>query len=193
MNINKFYRKHKIVSTLLLIIVVSFIILLVAIQMTKVITSHGKEYLTPNFVGMTPQEAKKYLEDSTLYFDLKIIDSVFIPDKTKGMILNQDPSPNSKIKKNRKIYLTTVAFTAPKVEMPNLLDLSLRQAENMLESNNLKLGQVIYKESKYTNAVLEQRYKGRIIEAGQSIPYMSKITLIVGKQVEEMPLTEEIE
>jgi hypothetical protein len=30
--------------------------------------------------------------------------------------------------------------------------------------------------------VLEQRYKGRIIEAGILIPYQSKITLIVGKE-----------
>jgi hypothetical protein len=65
--------------------------------------------------------------------------------------------------------------------MPHLVDLSLRQAENLLNSNDLQLGQVIYKASKYANAVLEQRYKGRIIEAGTLVPYQSKITLIVGK------------
>ena len=70
----------------------------------------------------------------------------------------------------------------PNVEVPNLVDLSFRQAENMLQSNDLQLGQVIYKASRYPNAVLEQRYKGRVIEAGVLVPYQSKITLIVGKE-----------
>ena len=72
----------------------------------------------------------------------------------------------------------------PKVEMPNLVNLSLRQAENMLHSNDLQLGQSIFKASRYHNAVLEQRYNGKIIEAGTFIPYQSKITLIVGKKPE---------
>ena len=87
--------------------------------------------------------------------------------------------------KRRKIYLTTVAVTAPQVEMPNLVDLSLRQAENLLKTNNLQLGQVIYKSSKYNNAVLEQRYKGRIIATSEKVPYMAKITLVVGKEEQE--------
>ena len=86
------------------------------------------------------------------------------------------------VKKGRKIYLTLSMLVPPQVEMPNLIDLSLRQAVNMLESNDLTLGQVIYKESKYPNAVLEQRYKGRIIQEGKKVPYQSKITLIVGKE-----------
>jgi beta-lactam-binding protein with PASTA domain len=88
-----------------------------------------------------------------------------------------------KIKKGRKIYLSITMMVPPQVEMPNLLDLSLRQAMNMLEANNLELGQVIYKPSKYPNAVLEQRYKGKIIQEGRKIPYQAKITLVVGKEV----------
>jgi hypothetical protein len=63
----------------------------------------------------------------------------------------------------------------------------------MLESNNLTLGQVIYKESKFPNAVLEQRYKGRIIQEGKKIPYQSKITLIVGKETNYGEVFEETE
>ena len=74
--------------------------------------------------------------------------------------------------------------------MPNLIDLSLRQAINLLESNNLKLGQVIYSVSKYPNAVLEQRYKGKIIQEGKLIPYQSNITLIVGKELGQTGLFE---
>ena len=161
---------------------ISVAILILASFFTKAISMHGQEYKTPNFIGRSLSELEDFEKhDNKHHFRLEIIDSMFLPNQTPGTILNQDPLPDSKIKKNRKIYLTTVAYTAPKVEMPNLLDLSLRQAENMLQSNNLKLGQVIYKESKFNNAVLEQRYKGRIISAGTTIPYASSITLVVGK------------
>ena len=186
MNIKEFYRKHTILSTLILMMLTTLVLLIIVVQLTKIITFHGQEYETPNLVGKTPEELSIFLDEENVYhFKLEVIDSMFIPDQPKGVVLNQDPAPGSKVKKRRKIYLTTVAVTAPQVEMPNLVDLSLRQAENLLKTNNLQLGQVIYKSSKYNNAVLEQRYKGRIIATSEKVPYMAKITLVVGKEEQE--------
>lgn len=182
MNLQHTYKQHPYLSTLVLMIIVGMALLIVFSIFTRIVSLHGQEYETPDLTGMTQTEINEYINHGNKHnFRLEIIDSMFLPQKTPGTVLNQDPLPGSKIKKNRKIYITTVAYTAPKVEMPNLLDLSLRQAENMLTSNHLKLGQVIYKESKFNNAVLEQRYKGRIIQAGKQVPYESSITLIVGK------------
>ncbi len=182
MNLQQTYKQHPYLSTLVLMIIAGMAILIVFSIFTRIVSLHGQEYETPDLTGMTQTEINEYINHGNKHnFRLEIIDSMFLPQKTPGTVLNQDPMPGSKIKKNRKIYITTVAYTAPKVEMPNLLDLSLRQAENMLTSNHLKLGQVIYKESKFNNAVLEQRYKGRIIQAGKQVPYESSITLIVGK------------
>ena len=137
----------------------------------------------PDFLGYNMDQIKLYQQDSNEYdFELTINDSVFEPGTKGGIVVSQDPPSGMKVKKGRKIYLSVTMLVPPKVEMPNLIDLSLRQAINMLESNNLTLGQVIYKESKFPNAVLEQRYKGRIIQEGKKIPYQSKITLIVGKE-----------
>ena len=186
MNIKEFYRKHTILSTLILKMLTTLVLLIIVVQLTKIITFHGQEYETPNLVGKTPEELSIFLDEENVHhFKLEVIDSMFIPDQPKGVVLNQDPAPGSKVKKRRKIYLTTVAVTAPQVEMPNLVDLSLRQAENLLKTNNLQLGQVIYKSSKYNNAVLEQRYKGRIIATSEKVPYMAKITLVVGKEEQE--------
>ncbi len=186
MNIKEFYRKHTILSTLILMMLTTLVLLIIVVQLTKIITFHGQEYETPNLVGKTPEELSLFLDEENVHhFKLEVIDSMFIPDQPKGVVLNQDPAPGSKVKKRRKTYLTTVAVTAPQVEMPNLVDLSLRQAENLLKTNNLQLGQVIYKSSKYNNAVLEQRYKGRIIATSEKVPYMAKITLVVGKEEQE--------
>jgi len=183
MNIKKFYKDYTVFSTLVIMLIVSVLIVLIVSGLTKFITLHGQEYELPDFTGMDAEQIEMFKNDENIHhYRLVINDSVFVPDKKGGIVLSQDPAAGSKVKKGRKIYLSIVAMSMPNVEMPNLVDLSLRQAENMLQSNDLQLGQVIYKASKYPNAVLEQRYKGRVIEAGTSVPYLSKITLIVGKE-----------
>ncbi|MDR0604677.1 MAG: PASTA domain-containing protein [Bacteroidales bacterium] len=183
MNIKKFYKEHPVLSTFIFMILSSVVIICVITWLTHYITFHGKEYDLPDFTGFNMEQIDKFDREENIYdYKFVIIDSSFVPDKKGGIILTQDPAPNSKVKKGRKIYLSISAVSMPKIEMPNLVDLSFRQAENMLRSNDLKLGQVIYKASKFPNAVLEQRYKGRIIAAGSLIPYQSTITLIVGKE-----------
>jgi beta-lactam-binding protein with PASTA domain len=183
MDIKKFYKNYTVFSTLIIMLLISVLIVLIVSGLTKFISLHGQEYELPDFTGMDAEQIKMFENEENIYnYRLVINDSVFVPDKKGGIVLSQDPAAGSKVKKGRKVYLSIVALSMPSVEMPNLVDLSLRQAENMLQSNDLQLGQIIYKASKYPNAVLEQRYKGRIIEAGTFIPYQSKITLIVGQE-----------
>jgi len=183
MNIKKFYKNYTVFSTLVIMLLVSIIIVSIISSLTRFITLHGQEYELPDFTGMDAEQIEMFKnKENICRYRLVISDSVFVPDKKGGVVLSQDPAAGSKVKKGRKVYLSIVALSMPNVEMPNLVDLSFRQAENLLQSNDLQLGQVIYKASKYPNAVLEQRYKGRIIEAGTFVPYQSKITLIVGKE-----------
>ena len=130
-------------------------------------------------------------EGNRHHFKFLVNDSVFVPDVEGGTVMSQDPAPGQLVKRGRKIYLSISTLNPPQVEMPNLIDLSLRQAENMLKTNDLRLGQVVYKPSRYVNAVLEQRYKGRIIRQGTRLPYHSEITLVVGKEsVQEDEMTD---
>ena len=59
----------------------------------------------------------------------------------KGSVIIQDPVAGSHVKRYRKIYLTTVTVLPEKVLMPDLIDLSLRQATATLETYGLKLDQ----------------------------------------------------
>jgi beta-lactam-binding protein with PASTA domain len=71
--------------------------------------------------------------------------------------------------------------------MPQLQDVSLRQAEIMLKAIGLELAPVIYKPSPYENAVLEQLYKGRVILSGTEVCAGETITLVVGKNPDDLP------
>ncbi len=184
MSTKKIFEKYPLVKDIFIAILLSFVVLLFVMLTLRFFTNHGKEYLVPDFTAYNLKQLEDFEKNKNKHnFKLTIIDSVFMPDLKGGIVIAQDPQIGMKVKKGRKIYLSISMMVPPQVDMPNLLDLSLRQAINMLESNNLKLGQVIYKPSKYPNAVLEQRYKGKIIHDGKKVPYHSKITLVVGKEV----------
>ena len=109
-----------------------------------------------------------------------MIDSIYDSEKVPGTVLDQDPAPNSNVKENRMIYLTINATQPPDVKMPDLVDVSFRQAEAMLQSFGLITGEITYKADLAKNAVLEQRYRNKIIKPGTMLPKGSEIDLVLG-------------
>ena len=67
--------------------------------------------------------------------------------------------------------------------MPNLIDVSLRQAEAILQTYGLKTGEFIYRADLAKNAVLEQKFHGREIKPGTPVNKGSMIDLVLGDGV----------
>ena len=65
--------------------------------------------------------------------------------------------------------------------MPELRDLSLRQAETTVSTLGLKIDKIIYEPSAYKNILLDVRYEEKSIEAGTRLEEGAAITLVVGK------------
>jgi beta-lactam-binding protein with PASTA domain len=65
--------------------------------------------------------------------------------------------------------------------MPDVIDYSIRNARVMLESVGLKVGDLIYVPSEYTNLVLGQHYKGKPIKAGTLLERGATIDILIGK------------
>ncbi len=141
-------------------------------------TLHGESISVPDVRGLKLNRLDRFLADKSLQY--KIIDSIFDLGKPPGVIIEQDPAPASKVKENRTLYLTINASHPPNVKMPNLIDVSYRQAEAILNSFGLKVGQLIYKPDLAKNAVLEQLYKSSRIAPGIDIPKGSTIDLVLG-------------
>ena len=162
----------------------------VALFVLDVYTRHGTEVIMPDFTGIDSQELLNK-EDASKDYIIVVSDYIFDKKTPSGTVLKQDPHVGEMVKKGRKVYVTVASSTPPKVIMPQLQDVSLRQAEIMLKAIGLELGTVIFKPSPYENAVLEQLYKGREINAGAEISAGETIVLVVGKNPEE--LSDEIE
>jgi beta-lactam-binding protein with PASTA domain len=141
-------------------------------------THHGESISVPDLRGLKKDRLESFVKDKQLRY--AIVDSLFELDKVPGTVIEQDPAPDSKVKEGRTIYLTVNASLPPKVKMPDLVDVSFRQAEAILQTFGLKVGSLIYKPDLARNAVLGQRYKGSEITAGKEIPKGSVIDLVLG-------------
>ncbi|MCF8402800.1 MAG: hypothetical protein K9H58_02610 [Bacteroidales bacterium] len=144
----------------------------------RVYTKHGNEQPLPEFYGFTLEEL-----DSIGYterYDFFVIDSVYDVDNRKGAIVIQNPLPGSQVKEGRNVYFTIVASTPEIVTMPDLHDLTVRQAINILAAHKLKTGKLMYTPSFDKNAVLEQFYMGDTVFEGDTLEKGALIDLLIG-------------
>lgn len=180
-----FFQPHRMGFHLLLAVGITLVIAVVILFILKIYTRHANEVPMPNFVG---KDANLLIEDTLSEdFIIEVTETVFDKKASPGTVLKQNPNSNEMVKKGRKVYLTVASNQPPTVKMPQLQDVSLRQAEIMLKAKGLELGNIIYKPSPYENAVLEQLYKGRTIAPGADINMGEVITLVVGKDIEGLP------
>lgn len=144
----------------------------------RVYTRHGQALSVPNFYGLSLEEVSRTVDQKRLRFE--VIDSVFIPGQEPGTVVAQNPSPDTKVKVNRTIFLTINAFSPEKIEMPNAVDVSLRQAEAILQTNGLRVGYKHYIPYPAKDYVLRQIYRNRDIAPGAKVIRGSSIDLVLG-------------
>ena len=148
-------------------------------QIMNLYTEHNEEVAVPDFKGQEIVKLNNFIEDKDVNY--KIIDSIYKPDEKPGIVFDQDPQPNGKVKNNRTIYLYVTSLVPPQIIMPKLIDRSLRQAISMIESYGLKLGSIKYISDPCTNCILKQLSEGNLIEPGASIKKGTQIDLVIGK------------
>lgn len=101
-------------------------------------------------------------------------------------VIDQAPAANIIVKPNRKIYLTVNAEVRPQVVVPNVTNLSLRNAQIQLQNYGLEVGSISYESSRFKNAVLRQS-----IDEGVSVDKGATIDLVVsdglGDKIVDVP------
>ena len=172
-----FLTKRAFYINLLIAIALVVIMIEVAFFSLKGYTRHGEEIVVPNFVGLNCDSILEQCKDD---FNFVMLDSVYTKNLPEGSIYQQDPLPNSNVKKGRNLYYVKVSEAPEKVVMPNLKNLSLRQAMVALRSNGLKISELEFVDHFARNAIVEQEFKGEVIEPGTELVKGSSIKLKVG-------------
>jgi len=141
-------------------------------------THHGEAEIIPDLKGSYVEEAEVILAKQGLF--PQVIDSVYVRDKKLGTIIEQIPPANSTIKRNRPVYLIINSRQIRQVPLPDVSDVSYRQADAMLKSIGLKVSNVEYTPSEYKDLVIDVKYREASIASGTRLPEGSSIVLVVG-------------
>lgn len=142
-------------------------------------TNHGETITVPDVRGVALDELDEFLGERSLRFEVTE-DSGFSAKVPPLAVLEQFPKPSSKVKENRKIYVTLNAQNPPLVRMPKLVGGSVKNAQLVLKTYDLSLGDITYVPDLALNYVLDQKLDGREVLEGERIPKGSAIDLVVG-------------
>lgn len=139
------------------------------------ITRHGSEFPLPDFSGQTVIEAQMSLSDLGLSH---IISSrEYSPGKDKGIILNQFPLAQTKVKSGRTIKFV-ISAGQKLVYIPFLGGKSVRQAMLDLETVGLTLGEIAWA---FSDTLPERVVVFSYPAAETEIPIGSPVNLMVNR------------
>lgn len=182
MNIKSFFQSKSfrfVLWNMLAAILIIVVLLLGLYFWLRRYTQHGHEVVVPNTVGLYMEEAVPQAQAQGL--TLQITDSTYSNRVPLGTIVEQTPPAGSHAKEGRALYVVVNARCRRQVPLPDLQDMSYRQAEATLRS----LGVVVnpdyeYEPSEYKDLVLAVKQGGTVLTPGQRIEEGSRVTLVVG-------------
>ncbi len=178
MDFLKFLMSKTFFRQLMLAVAIGLVLLLSTLVWLKVYTHHGQAIHVPDLSGLTPEEVSDVISSRNLRFE--IVDSVYSQEMPRGTVIKQNPTANSIVKKNRRVFLTMNAVNPEMISMPRLVGLSIRQARLALQNAGLILGDISYRPDYAINNVLQQMHADSVIIEGTSIRKGSVIDLELG-------------
>ncbi|MDX2135925.1 MAG: PASTA domain-containing protein [Saprospiraceae bacterium] len=81
-------------------------------------TNHGESMEVPEYIGQNIRIAIPQAKSRNLR--IVVSDSLYVPGKMPGEILDQNPKPKSRVKKGRTLYLTVAKSNPDVVALPDL-------------------------------------------------------------------------
>lgn len=144
----------------------------------NLIVSQGKErYTVPSIAGLTPEAAKKLIEDSNL--QVGTVSERFSPDVEKGLIASQEPTASARVKRNSLVNYV-ISKGTEEVLVKSYVGQSGEQALNELNAAGFDVDvQYQYSETVPLGAVIVQ-----VPAADQPLPKGSAIVLTVSEGTE---------
>ena len=143
------------------------------------VTQHNKYVKVPELFGLKISKAIETAKNKSL--SIIILDSAkFNSNYAPLTVLEQFPKQDKEVKKGRKIYLTLNPVGYKKIKVPNVIQITLRNAETLLSAVGFEVGELIYKDNIGKDMVLEIRHEGKKIEPGHALQQRKKIDLVLG-------------
>jgi eukaryotic-like serine/threonine-protein kinase len=179
MSIIKFLSSKTFLKQIGLAVAAVVVLTFILMQWLRFSTNHGEFETVPSLTGKSLSVAEMELDKNNLV--MQVQDSAnYNPDYPKFSVIEQDPVAGTKVKEDRKIYITLNPSGYKKISVPDLTERTLRQAQPNLEAMGFKLGKLSYVDNIGKDVVLKMLHNGKEIHANTKLPKTSKIDLVLG-------------
>lgn len=172
------FNKNSVWANILLMIIISVVLVIIGLVGLNLYTRHGQTTRVPDIAGMQFDEAKQVLKKAHLR--AQIVDSVFNKEAKPGAILDISPKAGTVVKPGRYVYITINPLMPPTQAIPNVVDMSARQALALLHSMGFEhVKQKIVPGDFSDLAKGLQDARGQKLMPGTRVPLQSIIYLLV--------------
>ncbi|MFT4791114.1 MAG: beta-lactam-binding protein with PASTA domain [Arcticibacterium sp.] len=155
------------------------ILVIICMQWLSGNTNHGDYIVVPDLAKKDLIEVANLLQDKSLRF--QVIDSAnYRGDFPRNSVISQKPAAGSQVKANKKIYLQLNASGYSNISLPQLIQVTQRNATSKLQAVGLKVAKITYIDALGKDMVYGVKYRDKWINAGYKLPKMSEIELICG-------------
>ena len=189
MTLKEFFKSKTFKLNALAALVITVLLIFLIMIFLWFYTDHGDSVEIPDLKGKTSAQVSEILNDIDLRYQIR--DSVYSPEAEPGTVIDQFPKAGMKVKGKRTVFITLCALKQKMIPMPQLTDISYRQATNIIEVSGLIAGNIEYKPSEFPNLVLEQKVNGRPVRVGEMIHQGTIVDLVLGSdsngQTSEVP------
>ena len=169
--------KNPYVFNLLLAVVVACALVWGTLEWLDSYTRHNEAVVVPDVKGLKVEEAEEFFRTNNLRYN--VIDSVFSKEVKPGAIVELVPSAGSKVKEGRIVFITVNAVTSQMATIPEVEDLSFRQAYALLRARGFQNVEVEYVPGDYKDLAVGVLLHGRSLQKGEHIPLNAPLTLRV--------------
>lgn len=165
------------VKNLIAALAVIGIVCFVALRWLDFYTQHGESVEIPDVRGITISEAEPLFARMSL--SCQVIDSTFNSSLPAGSIIETIPSAGSKVKKGRRVFFRVNSIEAQLTPLPNVNDISQREARAMLRSMGFENLSVRLVPGQFRDLAIGLEINGREMKAGEKVPLNTPIVLLV--------------
>lgn len=176
--------KHPLTVNLVVAGVVTFAVILGVLHWLDAYTRHNEAVVVPDVKGMKLEEAAVFFHNNHLRYN--VIDSVFSKDVAPGSIVELVPGVGSKVKEGRIVFVTINAMTAQMAVIPEIEDLSFRQAYALLRARGFTSVEIKYVPGDFKDLAVGVDLGGRSLTKGEHVPLTAPLVLVVSSGESEM-------
>ncbi len=146
------------------------------------ISGPGNKIVVPSLAGMSQTQAASAVAELGLKVD--VIQEVFSEDIPKGKVITSDPAGGGRVEIAGTVHLI-ISKGKDRIEVPDLVGLTVEEAAAALKKSDLKVGRV---SEKYSDTFETGLLIDGIPASGSPVRKDSTVDLIVSKGLEQVDL-----